>query len=130
MGMSKNSPFALAVTGILRVVAGSPDPPWRTTPYTATYSGIAGRISFPKSRSPWKGLHGIPPEILSGLRRKLNVIAFAENVQDLRVPPSNHLERLKGDRAGFWSIRVNSQWRLVFRWDANKAVDLQLVDYH
>ncbi len=58
------------------------------------------------------------------------MIAFAETLQDLRVPPANHLERLKGDWAGYHSIRVNRQWRLVFQWMANAATNLQLIDSH
>lgn len=54
----------------------------------------------------------------------------AAHINDLRVPPSNHLEKLSGDLAGFWSIRVNQQWRLVFRWTTQEATEVRLVDYH
>lgn len=54
----------------------------------------------------------------------------AEELRDLRVPPGNSLERLKGDRAGSFSIRINDQWRVVFRWEANQSLDVSIVDYH
>ena len=53
----------------------------------------------------------------------------AARVEDLRVPPGNRLERLKGDRQGFWSIRVNDQWRICFRWE-DGAHEVEIVDYH
>ena len=54
----------------------------------------------------------------------------ARELRDLRVPPSNHLERLKGDLKGFWSIRVNDQWRIVFKWSDGNARDVEITDYH
>ena len=54
----------------------------------------------------------------------------ATGLQDLRVPPSNRLEKLQGDRDGQYSVRVNDQWRLVFTWDGGEAVDVEFVDYH
>ena len=62
---------------------------------------------------------GIPPDLESRLFRKLQMIDDATSDQDLRVPPSNHFEKLRGNLAGFHSIRVNNQWRLVFRWDGS-----------
>lgn len=73
---------------------------------------------------------GIPTGIESVLRRKLAMIAAAASLSDLRVPPANHLEALRGDRKGRHSIRVNRQWRLVFRWRDGAAHDIELVDYH
>ena len=67
--------------------------------------------------------------IASVARRKLDMLDAAERVEDLRVPPGNRLERLKGDRQGFWSIRVNDQWRICFRWE-DGAHDVEIVDYH
>ena len=63
-------------------------------------------------------------------RRKLIAIDRAQDLNDLRVPPGNHLERLRGDRAGQYSIRINAQWRICFRWDADGAKDVEIVDYH
>jgi proteic killer suppression protein len=54
----------------------------------------------------------------------------AQNIQDLRVPPNNRLEALRGDRAGQHSIRVNDQWRICFRWHHGDAFDAEIVDYH
>jgi proteic killer suppression protein len=51
-------------------------------------------------------------------------------VNDLRVPPANHLEKLKGDRKGQYSIRINNQWRICFTWDDGDAYDVEIVDYH
>jgi proteic killer suppression protein len=62
--------------------------------------------------------------------RKLDILNAAADIQDLRAPPSNHLERLSGDREGFWSVRVNDQWRIVFRWNEGSAMDVKLTDYH
>jgi len=62
--------------------------------------------------------------------RKLLVLDAAEQVQDLRSPPGNCLEKLFGDRAGQHSIRVNDQWRICFRWRDGNAYDVEIVDYH
>jgi proteic killer suppression protein len=63
----------------------------------------------------------IPPDLQNRLFRKLQMIDDATSDRDLRVPPSNHFERLRGNLAGFHSIRVNDQWRLVFGWDGNRG---------
>lgn len=63
-------------------------------------------------------------------RRKLEVLAGAMRLDDLRVPPGNRLESLGGDRAGQHSIRINSQWRICFRWADGDAYDVEIVDYH
>jgi proteic killer suppression protein len=63
----------------------------------------------------------IPPDLESLLFRKLQVIDDATTDQDLRVPPSNHFEKLRGSLAGLHSIRVNQQWRLVFQWDGSRG---------
>ena len=62
--------------------------------------------------------------------RKLDMIAAATKVETLRVPPGNHLEALAGDRQGQWSIRVNDQWRICFKWIGSNAEDVEIVDYH
>jgi proteic killer suppression protein len=62
--------------------------------------------------------------------RKLLILDAAEVLGDLKVPPGNRLEKLKGDRAGSYSIRVNQQWRICFRWTDTGAEDIELVDYH
>jgi toxin HigB-1 len=62
--------------------------------------------------------------------RKLLILDAAETLGDLRIPPGNRLERLAGNRAGQYSIRVNDQWRICFRWSAAGADDVEIVDYH
>ncbi len=73
----------------------------------------------------------IPPDLDARLFRKLQMIDDAVTDQDLRVPPSNHFEKLRGNLAGWHSIRVNQQWRLVFRWDGGRgeASDIYLDDH-
>lgn len=63
-------------------------------------------------------------------RRKLLYLQSAHTLSDLRVPPGNRLEALKGDRAGQHSVRINDQWRICFRWEAGNAYDVEIVDYH
>lgn len=62
--------------------------------------------------------------------RRLRYIHAASRIEDLMVPPSNRLEKLKGDLKDFYSVRVNNQWRIVFRWQDGKATDVQFIDYH
>ena len=61
---------------------------------------------------------------------RLNQLNAATRLEDLRLPPSNHLEALAGNRAGQWSIRINQQWRLCFRFENGDAFDVEIVDYH
>ncbi|HSU24695.1 MAG TPA: type II toxin-antitoxin system RelE/ParE family toxin [Pyrinomonadaceae bacterium] len=72
----------------------------------------------------------IPADVARAARRKLEILNAAENLSDLRVPPSNRLEKLKGDRKGQNSIRINDQWRICFRWNGNDAFEVEIVDYH
>ncbi|MBM3836079.1 MAG: type II toxin-antitoxin system RelE/ParE family toxin [Verrucomicrobia bacterium] len=72
----------------------------------------------------------LPPQIQSPARRKLLLLHQSRSLQDLRAPYGNHLEALKGDRAGQHSIRINDQWRLCFRWRGEDAFDIEVVDYH
>ncbi len=71
-----------------------------------------------------------PRDIQKMSRRKLLMLDAASTLNDLKVPPSNRLEKLKADRSGFYSIRVNDQWRICFRFDNGEASDVELVDYH
>lgn len=64
------------------------------------------------------------------VERKLQMLHRATRLEDLRIPPANRLEALRGDRAGQWSIRVNEQWRLCFRFENGNAFDVEIVDYH
>lgn len=72
----------------------------------------------------------LPADMQSTARRKLRMLNNAENLNDLRVPPANRLEALKGDRRGQYSIRINDRWRICFRWADGDAHDVQIVDYH
>ena len=71
-----------------------------------------------------------PKDIQRTARRKLIYLDDAEDLQDLLAHPGNRLEKLKGDRAGQHSIRINDQWRICFKWSGNKAKDVEIVDYH
>ena len=71
-----------------------------------------------------------PKDIQRTARRKLIYLDDAEDLQDLLAPPGNRLEKLKGDRVGQHSIRINDQWRICFNWSGNKAKDVEIVDYH
>jgi toxin HigB-1 len=68
--------------------------------------------------------------IENSIRRKLRMLEIAGNLNDLRIPPGNHLEKLQGSWSGFYSIRVNGQWRICFRWTTKGPSEVQLVDYH
>ena len=72
----------------------------------------------------------LPKDIQRTARRKLLYLDDAEDLQDLLAPPGNRLEKLKGDRAGQYSIRINEQWRICFQWSDNKAKNVEIVDYH
>jgi proteic killer suppression protein len=72
----------------------------------------------------------LPKDIQRTARRKLIYLDDAVDLQDLRAPPGNHLEKLKGARAGQYSIRINDQWRICFNWTGHKARNVEIVDYH
>ncbi|HIE65497.1 MAG: type II toxin-antitoxin system RelE/ParE family toxin [Nitrospira sp.] len=72
----------------------------------------------------------IPETIQKIARRKLEILDVAEVLQDLRIPPSNHLENLTGKRKGQHSIRINIQWRICFEWRKGDAYKVEIVDYH
>lgn len=73
---------------------------------------------------------GFPSDIVTAVRRKLFMLDNAGSLDDLRQPPGNRLEALKGDRSGQHSIRINDQFRLCFRWRDGGAEDVEIVDYH
>jgi proteic killer suppression protein len=72
----------------------------------------------------------LPSDIQQVALRKLRMLNNAISINDLRVPPANRLERLGGDRAGQWSIRINNQWRICFEWQERDAYNVEIVDYH
>lgn len=79
---------------------------------------------------PTSRVRRYPQDIVALALIKLDMLNGAAAILDLRSPPGNRLEALKGDLQGYRSIRVNDQWRLVFRWEANNARDVRLMDYH
>ena len=72
----------------------------------------------------------LPPDIQNTARRKLEYLHQARKLMDLRMPPGNRLEKLSGDRAGQYSVRVNDHWRICFTWSAGGASNVEFVDYH
>jgi proteic killer suppression protein len=72
----------------------------------------------------------LPPDIQQVALRKLRMINNAKSINDLRIPPANRLEKLSGNRAGQYSIRINDQWRICFAWKDGDAVDVEITDYH
>jgi proteic killer suppression protein len=80
----------------------------------------------------WAGTQSrrLPPDIQGVARRKLRMLNNASALQDLKIPPANRLEPLRGDRKGQHSIRINDQWRICFRWHDGDAHDVEIVDYH
>ena len=71
-----------------------------------------------------------PPDLSQLARSKLLIIHAATNENDLRIPPGNHFEKLKGDKRGLCSIRINTQWRVTFKWMNGNAIDVTITDYH
>jgi proteic killer suppression protein len=80
----------------------------------------------------WRGQRSrnLPGDVQNRALRKLRQVDASLTLEDLRNPPGNHLEALKADRAGRWSIRINDQWRICFRWSDGEAHDVEIVDYH
>jgi len=72
----------------------------------------------------------LPRDVQEVARRKLKVLDAVSSLEGLRVPPGNRLEPLRGDRRGQWSIRINDQWRICFRWANGDAFEVEVVDYH
>ena len=91
-------------------------------------------ISFDdkETRKIWEGerIKGLSTEIQEIARRKLRMLNNSQNINDLMIPPSNRLEKLKGNLKDFYSIRINDQWRIVFKWNNGNAEQVQVVDYH
>jgi toxin HigB-1 len=77
-----------------------------------------------------KAARRFPIELHRKARHKLDLLNSAGNLNDLRVPPANRLEALKGDLKGHFSIRINDQWRVIFKWIDNNAEEVRIADYH
>jgi proteic killer suppression protein len=80
----------------------------------------------------WEGerVKGIPVEIQQMTRRKLRMLNNSNNMADLMIPPSNRLEKLKGNLKDLYSIGVNDQWRIIFKWNNGNSESVKLLDYH
>ena len=91
-------------------------------------------LSFGNSETEkvWKGVRvkALPIEIQNTGRRKLRMLNNSADLMDLRIPPSNRLEKLSGKLKEFYSIRINDQWRIVFKWSAGNASEVEITDYH
>lgn len=77
-----------------------------------------------------EGSRRLPHDIQRSTQRELAILDAADSLDDLRSPPGNHLERLSVTKAGQYSIRINDQWRICFRWSAGDAEDVEIADYH
>ena len=80
----------------------------------------------------WEGerIKGLSTEIQELARRKLRMLNNSQNLTDLQIPPSNRLEKLKGNLKEFYSIRINDQWRIIFKWSSGNADQVEIIDYH
>lgn len=80
----------------------------------------------------WNGERSkkLPLEIQTIGRRKLRMLNNSQNIMDLKIPPSNHLEKLKGNLKDFYSIRINDKWRIIFKWEKGLAKEVSIIDYH
>jgi len=80
----------------------------------------------------WNGVRvkNLPDDIQQVGRRKLRMINNSQNISDLVIPPSNRLEKLSGKLKEFYSIRINNQWRIIFKWENNRAEEVEITDYH
>jgi proteic killer suppression protein len=80
----------------------------------------------------WNGdrVKNLPPDIQQTGRRKLRMLNNSQNLADLRIPPSNRLEKLYGKMADFYSIRINDQWRIIFKWEDGNTEEVTIMDYH
>ncbi len=85
-----------------------------------------------ESEKIWTGIRSkkLPNEIQNVARRKLRMINNSQGINDLRIPPANRLEKMKGNMKEYHSIRINNQWRIIIRWINNDAYDVKIVDYH
>ena len=80
----------------------------------------------------WNGNRSkkFPMEIQQLGRRKLRMLNNSQHIEDLKIPPSNRLEKLSGNLKAFYSIRINKQWRIIFKWEQGNCYDVEIIDYH
>lgn len=84
------------------------------------------------TESIWNGIRvkNMPLDIQNVGRRKLRMLNNSQTIADLRIPPSNRLEKLSGNLEGFYSIRINNQWRIIFHWSEGQSEQVKIIDYH
>lgn len=89
-------------------------------------------FSSKETEKIWQGEYSrkIPTNIQKIARRKLRMLNNSSSINDLRIPPANRLEKLKGNRSNQYSIRINNQWRICFIWNSENCFDVEIVDYH
>ena len=91
-------------------------------------------VSFGDKDTPkiWEGIRvkSLSTEIQEIARRKLRMLNNSVDVNDLTIPPSNRLEKLKGNLKNYYSIRINNQWRVIFKWNNGNASEVSIIDYH
>lgn len=85
-----------------------------------------------ETKKIWEGerIKRLSTELQEIARRKLRMINNSQNIADLQIPPSNRLEKLKGNLKDYYSIRLNDQWRIIFKWDKGNATEVEILDYH
>lgn len=85
-----------------------------------------------ETKKIWEGerVKGFSTEIQEIARRKLRMLNNSQDLNDLMIPPSNRLEKLKGNLKDFYSIRINNQWRIIFKWNNGNAEQVEIIDYH
>ena len=85
-----------------------------------------------ETRKIWQGnrVKKLPLEVQKVGRRKLRMLNNSQDLTDLRVPPSNRLEKLSGKLKNYYSIRINNQWRIIFKWKNSQSYEVEIVDYH
>ncbi len=91
-------------------------------------------ISFgnKETKKIWEGerIKGLSTELQEISRRKLRMLNNSQDLNDLNIPPSNRLEKLKGNLKEYYSIRINNQWRVLFKWINGNAAEVEIIDYH
>ncbi len=85
-----------------------------------------------ETKKIWEGIVSkkLPFDIQNVARRKLRMINSSQDINDLRIPPANRLEKLKGNLSSNYSIRINNQWRIIFEWKNDDAYEVKILDYH
>jgi toxin HigB-1 len=89
-------------------------------------------VGNPETEKVWNGIRvkNLPVEIQNIGRRKLRMLNNSIDLADLRIPPSNRLEKLAGKLKEFYSVRINDQWRIIFKWNSGNALEVEIIDYH